>query len=299
MNTINILFVLTDSYIFNVGPLIVSIIRNAPLQRVVVNFITPDISRERQDIMTSFVGSLGAESNFFHCDEDDGLGFLSTERYPGFLYSKMLPHKYLPADMNRVLGLDADTLVTGDVSELYYGDIRNNYIAGCYNRRTLNNILKENDDDPNYKDGFNGGVILYNLDLMRQDITIHTYRQWLKSYLSTGKKLEQFEEWVMANAMRGKCKLMMPFDYNYNLSAKELYDSFCSCKGIIPKRRIVHFLNSNGSSIYDKPWRYYNHFIKGESDTISTTPFYNYYELWWSYARQLPEEILETYKLYG
>lgn len=299
MKTTNILFVLTDSYIFCVGPLIMSIIKNAPSLRVFFNFITPDISEERKEIMTAFIGSLGAESNYFHCDEDDGKGFLSTDRYPRFLYSKMLPHKYLPIDMDRVLGLDADTLVTGDINELYHGDFCDNYVIGCHNRRTLNNLLEKHDDDPNYRDGFNGGVIMYNLDLMRRDITIHTYRQWLQGYLSTGKKLEQFEEWVMANTMRGRYKLMMPFDYNYNLSAKELYDSFCSCKGIAPKQRIVHFLNSNGSTIYGKPWCYYNHFMKGESDTISTTPFYCYYEQWWSYARQLPEKILETYRAYG
>lgn len=202
--------------------------------------------------MSEFIDTLGAESNYFICDENDGKFFFSTDRSPGFLYSKMLPYKYLSVDMDRVLGLDVDALVIGDISELYYGDFCDNYVVGCHNRRTSNNLFEKHDDAANYRDGFKGGVIIYNLDLMRREITFHTYRQWFEGYLLTGKKLEQFEERVMANTMRGRSKLMMP-------------------------------------------WGYCNHFIKDESDTITTTPFYCYYELWWSYARQSPEKILSAF----
>lgn len=299
MQTNNILFILTDSYVLYTCPLVLSIIRNFSN---LTNFyyLAPDISSKNVDLLSSFASLHGSHAHFIDCNPDIYKEFMSTERYPAFLYSKLIPHCYLPDNLSRVLGLDVDTIVTGNIDDLYNENIDGYFLAACHNKRSLMNLWQLRIDSEYFQEGFNGGVILYNLDLLRKNITLGTYLSWLKEYIKkTGKHQEQFEEWIMSNALSGKYKLLMPFDYNFNISAYELYQNYCNALNRHPLQRIVHFqgvnIGSKGIKV-GKPWEYYKHFILGEQDIICHSPFYKFYQLWWEYASLLPDEILNFYK---
>lgn len=296
----NILFVLTDSYVLYSCPLIISIIKQCS-RPVNFYYITPDISENHKTLLRTFLQEYDSHAYFIHCDVKKFSGLYSTERYPLFLYAKMIPHHYLPNNLHRILGLDIDTLVYGNIDDLYNIDFNDQFLlVACHNKRSLTNLWKSQADNIFFQEGFNGGVILYNLDMFRVSVTMDTYFLWINEYTKqTGLPQRQFEEWIMSNSLSGKYKLLMPFDYNYNLSANDLYQNYCLFHNISPLQRIIHFQNNTKNCIlsntYGKPWEYYRHFILKEPSNITQSYIYKFYEQWWAYARTLPKEILNYY----
>lgn len=288
---VNILFVVTDSYLLYACPLIKSIVDNSN-HHVNFHFIGPDFTKKNKKIIDNYVYNLGGCTSFYLCACESFNDFYQTDRYPSFLYAKMVPHIYLPTNLDRILGLDIDTLVMGNIDEFYFMEFNSNLLYACYNKRTLRNLILSKDDNIFFQNGFNGGVILYNLMLFNQNITIDTYKSWLREYTNQGGQQQQFEEWIMANTLRNKYDLKMPFDYNYNISAVCLYEEFCHINKITPLKKIIHFQDPNNK----KPWEYYDHFILGSQDSITEYPYYEYYKQWWNIAKDLPNEILEYYR---
>lgn len=92
--------------------------------------------------------------------------------------ARILLPSVLPQDLKRVLYLDADTLVTTDLKELYNTDLKGNY-AG----------MIRNDEPVNYKDFkfgknyCNSGVILIDLDAWRKNDIEKKMTEYLKSNL--------------------------------------------------------------------------------------------------------------------
>lgn len=293
MRQFNLLLIVTDSYIIYACPLILSVFKHVPYP-IHIFFLMPSISKSTEILISNFIKGLGGTSSFYIYNKDVFEGFYYNERYPLFLYAKMVPHMFLPDNIERIISLDVDTIVMGDIEELYFHDFQNYLLIACHNKRSLRNLYMARVDSPYFQEGFNGGVILYNLNAFRLQINIDIYRYWLDSYKKlTHNEQEQFEEWVMANTLKNKFKLLMPFDYNYNISAEKQYDIYCRDKGLVPLKRIIHYQEYS----VKKPWEYYDHFILGAPDDIIESQYYQYYRIWWNYAKELPISLLEALRI--
>ncbi len=56
-----------------------------------------------------------------------------TKRYPYEMYYRIFASKYLPSSLDRILYLDPDIIVKGNLSNLYNINYEGNYYAGCTN----------------------------------------------------------------------------------------------------------------------------------------------------------------------
>lgn len=81
-------------------------------------------------------------------------------------------------DVDRIIYLDADTLLTGDLTELWRTDLEGNFLAACLDERAymkkVFSVL-----NPRRREYFNSGVLVFDLCLFRKYKTINDFLDFL------------------------------------------------------------------------------------------------------------------------
>lgn len=104
---------------------------------------------------------------------------ISVETYYRFLIQEILP------DYDKVLYLDSDLIIQGDISELYSVDLGNNLLAAAHDIDFLGNLNMKDGKRLTYAkkvlgmknpyDYFQAGVLVLNTAEMRQLYSIETW----------------------------------------------------------------------------------------------------------------------------
>lgn len=96
-----------------------------------------------------------------------------SKRYPETIYYRLVAHKYLPSNLDKILYLDADILCINDLLPLYQVEI-NDYLFAASSHQNLTNMTNvinkvrlKSYESENY---YNSGVLLINLKRARTDI---------------------------------------------------------------------------------------------------------------------------------
>ncbi len=165
---------------------------------------------------------------------------ITVETYYRYLLPEVLPN------LDKVIYLDSDLLINGDLREIWDIDLEDYYLAGVNEIDLVNRF-------PEYKIklGFNledlfinAGVLVFNLHKMRQDnISEHLFSETIRL-----KDTIMFQDQDVINiALKGKI-LELPLVYNYTVEAME--------KELLPidEIKIIHY-NSPGA----KPWNLENY----------------------------------------
>ena len=173
------------------------------------------------------------------------------QRYPLEIYFRIFAAKYLPSNIDRVLYLDADTLVINKLNELYDMDFEGNYfIATTHIRKMLhkfNEIRLGIEKDEPY---INTGVLLMNLKELRK---IKIENEGINFIEKNKKKLILPDQDIISAIYGNKIKLVDDLKYNlgdrnlnyYNLNHPK---SKIGIKWIRKNTVIIHYFGRN------KPW---------------------------------------------
>ncbi len=173
------------------------------------------------------------------------------QRYPVEIYFRIFAAKYLPNNIDRILYLDADTLVINKLNELYYMDFEGNYfIATTHIRKVIhkfNEIRLGIEKDEPY---INTGVLLMNLEELRK---IKIEEEVINFMQKNKKKLLLPDQDIISTIYGNKIKIVDDLKYNlgdrnlnyYNLNnPKEKIGMKWICKNTV----ILHYFGRN------KPW---------------------------------------------
>lgn len=202
-------------------------------------------------------------------DENKDIEFSITKNYTIAIYNRLfIPEIF--KNYYKVLYLDCDIVVKGDLSDLYEIDLENNYIGAIVDMGALAWKTEDSNSDAFYKyKEINSGVILYNIkECLKNNFT----EKCLDNIKIDDNILDQ-------TAINITCRDNIKYiDYRYNFFASVLDDTE-NIKDIIPKYilddiRIIHFTgakcwfrdfthNSNAD------WFYY----------FTKTPFFNLFTL--------------------
>ena len=105
-------------------------------------------------------------------------GFPETNRYPKQIYYRLAAPLLLPGALDRVLYLDVDLVVINSLQELYHTDFEGNYYIACSHvgdaLTKLNQLRLGVEEDVPY---INTGVMVMNLPLLRQNLSLEQIRQ--------------------------------------------------------------------------------------------------------------------------
>lgn len=205
---------------------------------------------------------------------------IGVETYYRFLIQEILPF------YDKVLYLDADLIVEGDVSELYSLDLGDNLLAAAHDIDYLGNLNMKDGERLQYSRGvlglkdpwgyFQAGVLLLNTRELREFCTV---QEWLEAV--SGSEYIYDDQDVLNSRCQGRVAYL---DYSWNvmidcdgrisrlfsLAPADSYDAFLASR-VQPK--IVHYAG------YEKPWKM--------ADCDEAVRY-------WGYARQTPfyEELL-------
>jgi len=244
----NLLFTANKNYLIHIVE-VLSSIRAHNGDHLDVYIISNDIKendfKEFENILKdmSFV-TMSIDESFFKKGR-------TSSRYPLDIYYRLFASFFLPKDMDRILYLDPDIAVIGNLKELYHMPFNDNMFIGASHLSgfllRLNQLKNGVKKDHLY---INTGVILMNLELMRKNVKKEEIYETI-----------QKKRWIMTlpdqdvlNILYGdKITLVSQFKYNiadrditkYNLFHKNKID----LKWIKNNTVIIHYYGRN------KPWK--------------------------------------------
>ena len=281
--TVPVLFAADDNYVPMLTTTIYSMLKNASCERhydVIV--LERNISAENKQNITDFLAQFeNATVRFYDVSRAiDGFNLttnnahISIETYYRFIIQEALPF------YKKVLYLDCDMVVNGDISELYDTDLGNNAIGAVPDIDFIGNLNMKNGERAEYAKRqlhmtkpygyFQAGVLAMNLEKMRE---IHSVHEWLEiaqqpGFIYNDQDILNMEcegsvtylpyAWNVMHDCGGRVHGV--FDFAPASMFQEYMDSRKSPK-------IVHYAD------YDKPWK---------------NPWCDFGPLYWNYASKTP-----------
>lgn len=199
---------------------------------------------------------------------------ISIETYYRFLVQELLPH------YDKVLYLDSDIIVSGDVSQLYATELGDNLLAAVRDLDFLGNVNMKGGERMRYakdvlgmKDPyayFQAGVLVLNTAAMRN---LHSVKEWLK-FASDSRYIYNDQD-----ILNAECEGRVLFlDYRWNVMT-DCMGRIANVLSYAPLREFEAYLASRNDQLIthyagaEKPW------TKRSCDMAP---------LYWRYARQTP-----------
>lgn len=178
---------------------------------------------------------------------------LGASHFSREMYFRIIAYQVLPNWMKRVLWLDADIIINGNIEEYYFQDLSGISIVVSPDSKNDSNLIRLCKKNIGLKEDecyFNSGVILFNLTYIRKNLEINQIIQTLEQLAS---KLIYPDQDIL-NVIYRKSKRIIDWKiYNYQVCGGEDVDlEECS------KAKIIHYTSEK------KPWdyKYINDFSK-------------------------------------
>jgi len=174
----------------------------------------------------------------------------TVKHYTKEMYYRLLAYRYLPSELNRVLYLDPDILVINPICELYHTNLSGWMYAAAYHdillAKEINKLRFWEYDIEAY---FNSGVLLMNLDLLREKVNEQEIYDFVRKHKNT---LILPDQDILNSLYSQEIKKLDEFLYNYDVR-------YYRYRRIISKRRIdMDYIINNTVILHfcgkRKPW---------------------------------------------
>lgn len=240
INPISIAFCVNDGYVIQLGVTIFSILKSNPDSSFLFYVFSSDFSEDSKIKMNKIMRHFPNSDICYKCVEREkfsslklNIDYISLETYYRYVLADMLP------DVDKILYLDADLIVKGDLRFLWDTDISGVFMAGAEDKFITTERYKS-------KIGFletdlyvNAGVLLMNLSKMRQEKMSEILLR--KTQELTGKISYQDQD-ILNVVFKGKIK---EIDILYNFTTY-------SVKHEKSKRKSATIIHYTGAA---KPWK--------------------------------------------
>lgn len=279
-----VVFAADDNYVPQLTTTIYSAIRNANPNRFYdVIVLQRNIAWDKQKRLQSFFSKhfTNMVLRFTNVDRKvagvkltTNNAHISVETYYRFLIQQVLPF------YNKVLYLDSDIIINGDIAELFDTDLGNNLLAAVHDIDFLGNLNIKHGLRMDYAKTvlkmrnpyayFQAGVLVLNTAAMRKHYTIE---QWLE-YASNPDYIYNDQD-VLNSYCEGKVTFL-DWDWNvmhdcggrvanvFSYAPNDDYDAYMNSRN---HPKIIHYAG------YEKPW---------------VNPDCDFASIYWCYARETP-----------
>ncbi|MBP3599599.1 MAG: 1-acyl-sn-glycerol-3-phosphate acyltransferase [Clostridia bacterium] len=245
---------------------IYSMIKNASKNyKYHIYILHTEISSEMKNEVLK-LGNGNFEISF--CDVTDYLKSISDKLPIRDYYSKTTYYRLFIAEMfpeyDKAIYIDSDTVVQGDISELYLTDIGDSYVGACHEQAMVQvdeyGTYAEKVVGVSRHNFFNAGLLLINCDMFRVHFVLDKFIEYLHAYNFVVTQDEDYLNLI--------CK-----DHVYWLDQRFNTEVFGEIPYSIKEAKIVHYIMTS------KPW-HYNDCRHGD--------------IFWEYAKETAvyEEIL-------
>ncbi|MDO4842232.1 MAG: DUF4422 domain-containing protein [Phoenicibacter congonensis] len=289
-----VVFASDDAYVPMVTTTIYSMLKNASSESFFdIVILESDITSENKEIMLDFFSQFKNASIRFadvsgmidQYDLKTSNGLISVETYYRFLIQNVLPeHK-------KVLYLDSDLIIKGDVAELFATELGSNLLGAAHDTDFLGSLNIPQKKKMEYAKSvlgmknpynyFQAGVLVMNLAEIRK---LCTSEEWLEIAANPEVTYTYDDQDILNSKCEGRVTFIdnawnVMNDCNQRISKifsfapSKIYRAFLKA---YENPKIVHYAG------FEKPW------FPGGCDKAS---------LYWSYARQTPfyEQLISIY----
>lgn len=216
----------------------------------------------------------------------------NTVRYSALAYARLIAGRLFP-QYDRIVYLDADILLAGDVAELYIANLKEAPVAAVRDGLALWSIA-EGKQHPHleYIGSYiatpllycNSGVLVLDLDQMRRRNLEESLSQWIQSH---PRPFPYPDQDILNIKLHGEIT-PLPLEWNFQFLAWEwdekreqrLHKTEFEHVPFMSRRRLWKLLHMVGP---DKPWK-----IPDNPRNIGQFHFLLYLSLWWPEAKSLP-----------
>ncbi len=263
----DIFYTVDDNFVPQLAANICSACENhAQVGDIVFHIFSKGISASNQESLRGFVRSHGQGIAFYDISGFmDKIGFkFDTAGWNEIVLARLLMAEFLPAELHRVIYLDADTLVLGDVADLWNQDLGEKTLGMvCEPTADRSRRVNLGIGDYNYH---NAGVLLVDLDRWRA----LGYQGKILSYCQENAgNLFANDQDALNVVLKDDLKTLSPrfdysnvFDYYSYKFLNKLMPDFASAEDYAASKQhpvVVHFLGE------ERPWRQGNtHRFNGE-----------------------------------
>lgn len=204
-----------------------------------------------QEEHLSQLESAGCQIHGVYVDPEEFAGAPVTDRYPSEMYYRILAAKYLPQELERILYLDPDMIILGDLRELYDLPLadRYYYAAATHLKEFWRRINEKRLDLPEKGIYINSGVLLMNLSLLRRE----QKEADVYNYIEKHRKALMLPDQDIISALYGP-KILEIDPYVYNMTEKLFTlrpesEAWMNLDWVRKNSRIIHYCGRN------KPWK--------------------------------------------
>lgn len=236
---INLLFSADENYIQHLTVVLHSIYDNNKENRFRIFFFVSGNTLLHKKLLLT-IKELGFEYEIISVDPSDFNIFHTSHHATLANYYRLHLAKLLPADVQKVIYLDSDIIVKGNLKELWETDIAK-YAIGAVEEKNIHRHA-ELGIPPQYT-YFNSGVMLINVNYFRET----GFFEKAKSYYTQNRDNILWWDQDIMNALLYDKTYLLPFKWNlktddFQTGSPEITREVC----------IIHFTGSF------KPWHYKN-----------------------------------------
>lgn len=199
-----------EHYVIPCGITIFSICQHNKHHQITFHILTEGVSLDNKNELKLMIKNAKQQIRFYDVDNSLIGNVPVDNRFRISIYYRLLMAKILPKEIDKILYLDSDIIVRGDIGELWNTDISNVELAAvpdqsCDDIRNYNRIgLKP------LSGYYNSGVLLINLRYWRD----HNTGERCIEYVNKNSKSVQYPDQDALNVITHEAWNVLPFRYN-------------------------------------------------------------------------------------
>lgn len=207
-NPIHFMFCVNDAYIPYINVTIKSIICTHKGLELYIHVMSDYISAQKRMLLQETIGEAERIKLEIHIVDDTILKGLK-DTWSIYTWYRILAPNVLSNDIHRVLYLDADTLVSDNVSELFEIDMEGKAVAGAIDILSFSNETFERCGFDPSKKYICAGVLLMNLDFWRDNDLTSQMVSWGRK----NNSIIRFPDQDTINVLCQDTKIILPMKY--------------------------------------------------------------------------------------
>lgn len=207
---IHIILCTDEYYVMPCGITIFSICYHNRHHQIMFHVLTEGVDENKKDELRRITKDAGQEIRFYDVDSSLIGNVPVDNRFRISIYYRLLMAKILPKDIDKILYLDSDIIVRGDIEELWNKDISDVELAAVLDQ-SCDDIRIYNRTGLSPLSGYyNSGVLLINLRYWRE----HNTGERCIAYVNKNSKSVQYPDQDALNFITHKAWKVLPFRYN-------------------------------------------------------------------------------------
>ena len=245
----NVLYTCDDNYVWIMGISMISLFENnRTMNNIHVYLLGENISSENKKKLSDIADKYDRLFTIIDTPELNIPDVLCSKRWPKSAFTRLYSGELLPASVDKVLYLDCDTIIAGEIDELQdYGESKHAIcgVKDCISKHYYKNIGI--DESVSY---INAGVLLMDLAKLRKIDISKKIEEFLKQY---EKQMHYADQDVLNGMFSGKFGILPPeynvmtlvCTYSYNqmmaLRKPSNYYSEKEIQKALEQPKIIHF----------------------------------------------------------